>query len=300
MTAAEKNTRIFIVEDEALIAMELKDRLTSLGYEVCGRAAHAETAIEQIVSLRPDLVLMDMNLAGKMSGVEAASRIHDLSETPVVFLTAYSDPALIASAAQAGSFGYLVKPFEERELHATIEMALARCAEEKTLRAQTFIDPLTGLHNRRFLDEALPRELARAAREGNELAVAMLDIDHFKKLNDTYGHDAGDHAIRAVADAIRGALRESDLVCRFGGEEFVVILPATIPEQAPAKIKAVCDGIRSRPIMFLGVELRVTLSAGIASAPRNGTSPETLLRAADVALYRAKREGRDRVCVADA
>jgi diguanylate cyclase (GGDEF)-like protein len=291
--------RILIVEDEALIAMELKDRLEGLGYAVCGRAAHAETALEHVVALRPDLVLMDISLAGKMNGVEAAARIRDLSESPVVFLSAYSDPTLIARAAQSGSFGYLVKPFEERELCATIEMALARHAEGRRLRAQTVIDPLTGLHNRRFLDEALPRELARAQREGSELAVAMLDIDYFKQLNDTHGHDAGDQVLRAVAEAIRDALRESDLVCRFGGEEFTVLLPATKPEHAPGKVQAVCDGIRAMRIAYHGAELRVTLSAGVAMAPRDGISAEAVVRAADAALYRAKREGRDRVCVAE-
>jgi AmiR/NasT family two-component response regulator len=139
MMQAAASRRIFVVEDEALIAMELKDRLEGLGYEVCGSAAHAERALEQIGALRPDLVLMDVNLAGGMSGVEAAERVRDSCAIPVVFLTAYSDPALIARAARAGSFGYLVKPFEGRELHATIEMALARCAEERRLRAQAVI-----------------------------------------------------------------------------------------------------------------------------------------------------------------
>jgi diguanylate cyclase (GGDEF)-like protein len=126
---------------------------------------------------------------------------------------------------------------------------------------------MTGLHNRRFLDEALPRERARAQRDGSEFAVAMLDIDHFKKLNDTHGHAAGDHAIRAVAEAIRGRLRESDLLCRFGGEEFTAILPATKAAQALGTIQSVCDGIGAMRIAHRGAEMRLTLSAGIATAP---------------------------------
>jgi signal transduction histidine kinase len=118
--------RIFIVEDEALIAMELGDRLESLGYEVCGSAARGDIAVERIVALRPDLVLMDVNLAGAMDGVEAAQRLRELCAVPVVFLTAYSDPALIARATQAGASGYLIKPFQERELYATIEVARER------------------------------------------------------------------------------------------------------------------------------------------------------------------------------
>jgi len=131
---AGTNTRLFVLEDEALIAMELQDRLQGLGYAVCGSATQAEAALERIVALQPDLVLMDINLAGKMSGVEAALRLRDVCEARVVFLTAYSDPALIAQAGEAGALGYLVKPFDERQLYATIEVALERKRGEDAIR----------------------------------------------------------------------------------------------------------------------------------------------------------------------
>jgi len=140
---AETQKRIFLAEDEALIAMELKDRLQGLGYEVCGSAAHAETALERIAVLQPDLVLMDINLAGKMSGVEATALLRDVCDAPVVFLTAYSDPALIAQAAHAGALGYLVKPFEERQLYAAIEVACERKRGEDAIRGLN-----TGLEQR--------------------------------------------------------------------------------------------------------------------------------------------------------
>jgi light-regulated signal transduction histidine kinase (bacteriophytochrome) len=134
MRQAAARTRIFVVEDEALILMEIRDRLEALGYEVCGTASRGDIAVERIAALRPDLVLMDINLAGEMDGVEAARQVRAKCDAPVVFLTAYSDPALIASAALVGAFGYLIKPFEERELFAAIEVARERKRAEAEIR----------------------------------------------------------------------------------------------------------------------------------------------------------------------
>jgi signal transduction histidine kinase len=128
--------RIYIVEDEALIAMELSDRLTHLDYEVCGRAAHGEKALEEIPAVRPSIVLMDIQLAGKLTGIETALRLRPQVDVPVVFLSAFSDARLVAEAIAAGSFGYLVKPFEERELHATLQVALYKHQVEQMLRSQ--------------------------------------------------------------------------------------------------------------------------------------------------------------------
>jgi AmiR/NasT family two-component response regulator len=118
--------RVFVVEDEAVIAMDLGERLTALGYEMCGTAARGETAVQRIAELRPDLVLMDVHLAGSMDGVEVAQQIGERYDVPVVFLTAYADSQLIARATKTNCYGYLVKPLEERALHATLQVALAR------------------------------------------------------------------------------------------------------------------------------------------------------------------------------
>lgn len=131
---AEVVTRIYIVEDEALIAMDLSDRLRSLGYEVCGKAARGDRAIEEVPKLVPDLVLMDIQLGESMSGIETAAQIRGKVDVPVVFLSAFSDDALVQDAISAGAFGYLVKPFEERELHATLQAALAKHRTERFLR----------------------------------------------------------------------------------------------------------------------------------------------------------------------
>ena len=124
--AAGAGVRVFVVEDEALIAMDLSEQLTALGYEVCGTTARGETAVQRITELRPDLVLLDVKLAGSMDGVEVAQQLRERYDVPVVFLTAYSDSPLIARATKTNCYGFLLKPLEERELHATLQVALAR------------------------------------------------------------------------------------------------------------------------------------------------------------------------------
>jgi DNA-binding response OmpR family regulator len=129
-----KTSSIFLVEDEALIAMQLRDELEELGYHVCGHAAKGEAALDQIPKKQPDLALMDINLMGSLTGIDTARRLGERTDVPVVFLSAYADPEMIANAVSTGPFGYLVKPFNPRELHATIEVALQKHRTEKALR----------------------------------------------------------------------------------------------------------------------------------------------------------------------
>jgi diguanylate cyclase (GGDEF)-like protein len=163
------------------------------------------------------------------------------------------------------------------------------------LEEQAIRDPLTGLYNRRYLDDALERELVRAQREGYPVSVVMLDLDRFKALNDSHGHPAGDAVLVALAKRLREHVRAGDLACRWGGEEFLLVLP-NMPLAAAA---ARADDLRARfAALHTAVgarEISATLSAGVAAFPDNGASPGELIAAADTALYRAKREGRDRV-----
>ena len=279
--------------------MDLRERLTALGYEVCGIIAKGEVAAQKVIELRPDLVLMDVNLAGAIDGVKAAQLVGEAYNVPIVYLTAYSDSELIERASRTNAYGFLVKPFDERELHATIQVALARHAAERDLHKQVNVDPLTGMHNRRFLDEMLPLEISRANREGDALTLVMIDIDKFKQLNDTHGHDAGDYALKRIGSMLRGALRASDFASRYGGEEFTVVMPNTDASSAAQKIRSICAEIRQSELSYHGRRLTLTLSAGVAQLSAACQSTENLLRAADAALYRAKREGRDRVCEAE-
>ncbi len=164
------------------------------------------------------------------------------------------------------------------------------------LREQALCDPLTGLYNRRYLDEFFARELARAQRESLPLALALIDLDHFKRLNDEYGHLVGDEVLKAVAQYLLDNLRSTDAVFRIGGEEFLLILPGADPGEACERLQAICAQLATREIASRGGDQHVTLSAGLAHWPQQGQALDELLQIADAALYQAKREGRNRVC----
>lgn len=168
------------------------------------------------------------------------------------------------------------------------------------LQEQATRDGLTGLYNRRYCDETLERELARCGRDGHELSILMIDLDHFKKINDSYGHQAGDDVLRILASLLEEQVRASDVACRYGGEEFLVLLPGAGLETARQRAEAWRAACAARSICVGQHEIRATLSIGIATYPGQAATPQTLLRAADMALYQAKLEGRNRVSFAAA
>jgi diguanylate cyclase (GGDEF)-like protein len=166
------------------------------------------------------------------------------------------------------------------------------------LHEQATRDSLTGLYNRRYCDETLERELARCQRNGQELSVLMIDLDHFKRINDGYGHQAGDEVLRTLARLLGNQVRVSDVACRYGGEEFLVLLPNAGQETALERAETWRSAFATIPIRFGQHEMQATLSIGVATHPAHATSPQTLLRAADMALYQAKVAGRNRTVVA--
>jgi diguanylate cyclase (GGDEF)-like protein/PAS domain S-box-containing protein len=182
---------------------------------------------------------------------------------------------------------------------SSLSLSLGNLRLRETLRQQSIRDSLTGLFNRRYLDETLPREILRATRTGSTLGVMMVDIDHFKQLNDTHGHDAGDAVLSALGRFLQQQVRGDDIACRYGGEEFTLILPG-------ASLDAVCDraeqlrvGVQSLVVRFNNTQLdTITLSLGIAMWPQHGETEDIVLQAADAALYRAKQGGRNRVEIA--
>ncbi|HME38432.1 MAG TPA: diguanylate cyclase [Steroidobacteraceae bacterium] len=193
-------------------------------------------------------------------------------------------------------------PDTEQRLRALCDRvgpALANLKLRDALRELALRDGLTGLYNRRYMEDALNRELHRAERSGKPVAVVMIDIDHFKHFNDKYGHDAGDFVLNALARAIMKSIRPSDMACRYGGEELAVVLPEASLEAACQRAEQMRAAIRNTNLTHLGQTLPApTASFGVATFPANGTTPIELLKAADDALYRAKHEGRDRVCIA--
>lgn len=167
------------------------------------------------------------------------------------------------------------------------------------LHEDSIRDPLTKLYNRRFMDESLHREMLRARRAGSPLSLIILDLDHFKRINDEYGHDVGDDVLVAVAQKLTQVVREEDYVYRYGGEEFVIILPSANLDIARERAQEACRKIRALRIDTEKGALHVTLSAGVATFPEHGNSQEALIVQADRALYLAKQSGRDRIEMAE-
>jgi len=185
------------------------------------------------------------------------------------------------------------------EVVGQIGLAIANLRLRDNLRKSSIIDVLTGLYNRRYLDETLPREIARAERSGQSVGVIMLDIDHFKMFNDNYGHDAGDVALRETGMLLKQVCRASDIPCRFGGEEFIIILPQATLEITAARADAIRWEIKKLHLTYGSESLpAITVSLGVAAYPLHGTRYEDVIKAADSALYHAKHQGRDRVEVA--
>jgi len=177
-----------------------------------------------------------------------------------------------------------------------ISLAIANVKLRDQLRDQSIRDALTGMFNRRYMLETCRREFSRATRAGLSVSILSIDVDHFKKFNDNHGHDAGDTVLRAVGDCMKNSFRDEDVPCRFGGEEFVVLLPGATAEIAAKKAEELRSRIEALVVRYVDGNLpRITISIGIAAFPHSGDSPQAVLKAADEALYRAKDAGRNRV-----
>ncbi len=198
--------------------------------------------------------------------------------------------------------GVSLSDHEKRGLRRVAEhlsLAVANLTLRETLRIQSIRDPLTGLFNRRYMEESLERELRRSLRKETFLSILMADIDHFKRFNDTFGHEAGDAVLRELARTFQALLRAEDIVCRYGGEEFLVVLPETTPTTAQETAERLRNAVQAIQIQHYGQELNgITLSIGIACYPEHATDTKALVHAADAALYQAKNSGRNRSVLA--
>jgi len=297
--------KILIAEDETVSRRLLQNTLVKWGYEVvvCRDGQEAWEGLQ--TQDAPQLAILDWMMP-KMDGLLVCKEIRKQSAEPYVYillLTSKSQKEDLITGLEAGADDYLTKPFDAPELKAKLRAGM-RILDLQTelinareaLRVQATQDPLTGLWNRGAILEALRREIARAKRERNSVAVVMADLDHFKRINDSYGHLAGDAALRQVADRMRSSIRPYDAIGRYGGEEFLILLPGCNIPGAATVAERLMTSIAGQPVDLAGEKLLITCSLGVAS---NSEAPEAdadwLIRAADAALYQAKSAGRDRV-----
>jgi two-component system, cell cycle response regulator len=311
LTSSEKMTgnspgRVLVAEDDVMFRRILQKWLENWGYEVtvAEDGGKAWSILQQERS--PELLILDWMMP-EIEGVELCRRIRERQRPPyqyILLVTGKDDKEDLVRGLEAGADDYLTKPFEQNELRAHLLVAkrilklqqdLINAREE--LRSQAMHDVLTEIWNRGAVLDQLGRELERAARAQTPTGVLMLDLDHFKKINDTYGHLTGDAVLREVAKRLTDSVRSYDMVGRYGGEEFVVVLPNCGKAEIEQNAERTRLAISSMPILTDPANITITVSVGATVATAGTGSKNDILTAADEALYQAKEGGRNRVCV---
>jgi two-component system, cell cycle response regulator len=304
--ATPQAVRILILDDDRTVRQLLGQMITDCGYEPLVASTWAE-ALRMYREASPHLILLDVMMPG-MDGYKVAKMFRDQGGAfvPIILLTALEDLESKRRGMAAGADDFLTKPVSQLELQIRLSSMLRiKVLTDQLERAKAELaelavtDPLTGLHNRRHLFQEMEREFARAQRYSRPLACYMIDIDHFKRVNDTFGHQVGDRVLALMAEVIRGTVRNTDIVGRFGGEEFMILAPETPAEAGMVLAERVRQKVAERTEAAQPDVPRITVSVGLATTehPRASNATE-LVRLADEALYRAKNEGRDRVAVA--
>jgi two-component system, cell cycle response regulator len=287
--------RLLLVDDDVESLAVARARLANDGIEIsCATGGRA--GLDAAKSQRPDLILLDLDMPD-MSGFDVCRIMKadpDLCMIPVLFLSGSGTPADKVRGLDLGAVDYITKPFDDFELRARVRAAIRTKELQDLLIEHAHIDPLTGIPNRRALMDRLQMEWARMQRHGGELSFIMADIDHFKRVNDVYGHSVGDEVLQAVARTIAGQCRENDLPARYGGEEFAVVVPNEGLSGAVRLAERCCREIEKVNLPAKGESIRPTASFGVAEAA-GLSGAEILANRADQAMYQAKAAGRNRV-----
>jgi diguanylate cyclase (GGDEF)-like protein len=294
--------RVVVAEDSAVSRTMIHRLLSKLGFDpqvAADGAAGWDLLQTQDV---PTIAILDWMMPG-MEGIEICRKIRQATHqhyTYTILLTGKTEKNDIIEGLQAGADDYMTKPFDAEELQARLVVAqrIIRFQEElfaarEVLRNQASHDYLTQLLNRGGIMEALEQELSRSRRTGEPFSVILVDIDHFKHINDTYGHLTGDEVLFEVANRVRSCMRSYDSVGRYGGEEFLLVIPGCDHSQAFQVAEKIRLAVNQNPIRTSRLDRSLTISLGVATR-KTETSIEALLMAADSALYRAKKSGRNR------
>lgn len=309
--------RVLVADDEEIVREMLYGYLTDEGYDA-DLAKDGPDAIEKISKKHYNVVITDIRMPGA-NGMEVLRAAKEASEdTEVIVMTAFSTEDLAIEAVRLGAYDYLKKPIDDLGLFALLvrqilqKQALARenqrlmsdlqhkntelNSANSQLMSMATTDPLTGVYNRRYILARLEQLHQQTRRYGDPFTLLMLDIDHFKTINDSYGHQVGDAVLKHFVNTVEEVIRGTDLFGRYGGEEFLVLLYHTEPPQAIHTAERLRRSVAETPYRSGELEVECRVSVGLASAPGDGAeSPQELLRAADAALYQAKSRGRDQV-----
>ncbi|HSN14592.1 MAG TPA: diguanylate cyclase [Anaeromyxobacteraceae bacterium] len=292
--------RILVVDDDPDLR-EMMRLVLEPGYEVLC-AADGEASLDVARTDQPDLIIMDQFMP-RLDGLGALERLRAdpaTEDIPVILVSARADESVRVRGLDLGAVDFLAKPFSELELRARLDRTLRLVRSQSVLRELAQTDPLTGLANLRAFRARLVEEVKRARRYRDPLTCVMADMDHLKAINDQLGHAAGDLAISAVARVVAEELRETDFGARYGGDEFVLLLPHTAREEGRVFAERLCARLHATPLQMSGRRILIGVSFGVAELAdaNHGDAGEELLRSADAALYDAKHAGRGRVAVA--
>ncbi len=305
---------ILVVDDVSQNLQVLGEMLEQVGYETTF-AVSGYQALERVKTAKPDLILLDLMMP-EMNGLEVCEKLQvnpGLAEIPVIFLTASQEQAHLLLAFEKGAVDYVTKPFNAPELLARVrthlELKYTRDKLKELLQEQEKLskelerlattDPLTGVWNRRHLFALAEQEINRAARYQKPFSILMIDIDKFKQINDNYGHSIGDEVLIIMAKVTLQCLRKADFFGRFGGEEFVAVLPETNMDEAAIAADRIRQDIAKIVIYSQqDNQINITVSIGIATYSSEDQTIDTIMQRADQALYLAKSQGRNRVITA--
>jgi len=301
MKSADLN--ILIVDDEEDVRMLLKDVLTLPGYNVWTASGGLE-AINMMQDVDFSIVITDIWMPG-VDGVQITRKFKEVnSDTTVIVVTGHASIQSALAVLKEGAYDYIAKPFDISEVRLIVKRAAERyrllneVKEKEIYKQLAILDGLTETYNRHYFNQTLPRELERAKRYKNPLSFLMVDIDYFKKFNDIHGHLAGDWALKKASQVIVGSVRIPDMVFRYGGEEFAVVLPETYKPDAitvAKRIKANVSLTRFLDSKIMPTQ-HLTISIGACTFPVDAQNFQELIENADKYLYSAKRLGRDRIC----
>ena len=300
---SEEQARILIVDDNAESAQRLSGWLAERHDPVV--VSDPQAAIERMNEMHFDVLVVSLTLNGA-DGLRLCSQTRALEQTrhmPILVIVDPGNEARLLRALDIGVNDYIIRPVDHNELLARVRTQVKRKRYSDHLRNRleesieaAMIDPLTGLHNRRYLENHVTTLVGDALSSGRELALLLADIDHFKQVNDTYGHDVGDMVLKEFSDRFRCNTRGIDLACRYGGEEFIVIMPDTNMARAYQVGERLRAAIAGAPFQISSDRsIALTASVGIATLECPDDTPETVFRRADNALFAAKRRGRNRV-----